>query len=153
MLSMGIGYYTLHSSCGTYLAIGQDTQYPLEGISLYKCYSGCAFQFLQVLHCTVATHWARTSAGGSSSLSGAQVKCTYLHLVVMVAGPRSPLDRQEVEVEARSQRARTRNSSSVDFSFFRPFLRRDIILRGIKRCRPDSTRDGVCRRSREVLVF
>lgn len=103
MLRTGIGYYTLHSSCGTYLAIGQDTQYPLEGISLYKCYSGRAFQFLQVLHCTVATHWAETSAdptstgpwgaGGSSSLSvapSARVKCTYdicLHLVVMVAGP------------------------------------------------------------------
>lgn len=53
-------YYTLHSSCGTYLAIGQDTQYPLEGNSFYKCYSGCAFQFLQVLHRTVATHWAQT---------------------------------------------------------------------------------------------
>ena len=111
---MGIGYYTLHSSCGTYLAIGQDTQYPLEGISLYKCYSGCAFQSLQVLHCTVATHWAKTrvstSAGpllldlrgarGSSSLSvapSAQVKCTYeinLHLVVMVAGPAALLGRK-----------------------------------------------------------
>lgn len=66
MLSMGIGYYTLHSSCGTYLVIGQDTQYPLEGISLYKCYSGCAFQFLQVLHCTVATHWAETRVSTSA---------------------------------------------------------------------------------------
>lgn len=66
MFSKGIGYYTLHSSCGTYLAIGQDTQYPLEGISLYKCYSGCAFQFLQVLHCTVATHWAETRVSVST---------------------------------------------------------------------------------------
>lgn len=50
---MGIGYYTLHSSCGTYLAIGQDTQYPLEGISLDKCYSGCAFSVSAsaALHC------------------------------------------------------------------------------------------------------
>lgn len=45
----GIGYCTLHSSCGTYLAIEQDTQYPSEGISLYKCYLGRAFQFLEVL--------------------------------------------------------------------------------------------------------
>lgn len=66
MMSMGIGYYTLHSSRGTYLAIGQDTQYPMEGISLYKCYSGCAFQFLQVLHCTVATHWAKTRVSVSA---------------------------------------------------------------------------------------
>lgn len=63
---MGIGYYTLHSSCGTYSAIGQDTQYPLEGIYLYKCYSGCAFQFLQVLHCTVVTHWAKTRVSKSA---------------------------------------------------------------------------------------
>lgn len=100
---MGIGYYTLHSSCGTYLPIGQDTRYPLEGISLYKCYSGCAFQFLQVLHCTAVTHWAKArgsllspepfGARGSSSLAvppSAQVKRTYeicLHLAVMVVGP------------------------------------------------------------------
>lgn len=73
----------------------------MEGISLYKCYSGRAFQFLQVLHCTVATHWAKTRvplrtgpkrAGGSSSTSGAasaRIKCTYdvcLHLAVGAAG-------------------------------------------------------------------
>lgn len=49
MLITGIGYCTLHSSCGTYVAIEQDTQYPSEGISLYKCYLGRAFQFLEVL--------------------------------------------------------------------------------------------------------
>lgn len=103
---MGIGYYTLHSSCGTYLTIEQDTQYPLEGNSLYKCYSGCAFQFLQVLHRTVVTHWASTgkahfyccskerpsgAGGGSSPLCpSAHVKCTYeicLHLFVIVTAP------------------------------------------------------------------
>lgn len=49
MLITGIGYCTLHSSCGTYSAIEQDTLYPSEGISLYKCYLGRAFQFLEVL--------------------------------------------------------------------------------------------------------
>lgn len=49
MLITGVGYCTLHSSCGTYLAKEQDTQYPSEGISLYKCYLGRAFQFLEVL--------------------------------------------------------------------------------------------------------
>lgn len=63
MLSVGIGYYTLHSSCGTYSAIGQDTQYPLEGIYLYKCYSGCAFQFLQVLHLATGPNLVSESAG------------------------------------------------------------------------------------------
>lgn len=103
---MGIGYYTLHSSCGTYLAIGQDTQYSLVGISLYKCYSGCAFQFLQVLHCTVVTNWARTSRssrptspepqGGREEAVLSFVAFLYtsevhinLHLVVTVAGPAS----------------------------------------------------------------
>lgn len=119
---MGIGYYTLHSSCGTYLAIGQDTQYPLEGISLYKCYSGCAFQFLQVLHCTVATHWAKTRVSTSAGpllldLRGGRRKqfslcrsqCTSeVHLWDQSSpgchGSRACSTlRQEVEVEARSQ--------------------------------------------------
>lgn len=36
------------------------------GRHLYKCYSGCAFQFLQVLHCTVVTHWAKTRVSKSA---------------------------------------------------------------------------------------
>lgn len=57
MLITGVGYCTLHSSCGTYLAKEQDTRYPSEGISLCKCYLGRAFQFLEVL--TALTRWAK----------------------------------------------------------------------------------------------
>lgn len=96
----------MHSWCGTYLAKEQDTQYPSEGISLYKCYLGRAFQFLEVLtapwrpagpnHSTHnhQTGLYRASEGRRGRFcvgpSVCTFKCTYdirLHLVVMVAGP------------------------------------------------------------------
>lgn len=138
MMSMGIGYYTLHSSRGTYLAIGQDTQYPMEGISLYKCYSGCAFQFLQVLHCTVATHWAKTPCpqahfywalgGRRKQFSLCCSRCTSevyfkisLHLVVMVAGPAALLGRKlrlRPIVNSKNDNISRSGSSLEDFLFF-----------------------------------
>lgn len=106
MLIMGVGYCTLHSSCGTFLAKKQDTRYPSEGISLYKCYLGRAFQFLEVLTAlwrstgpNQSTHdhqpgFCRALEGRRERLcvspSVCTLKCTYdirLHLVVMVAGP------------------------------------------------------------------
>lgn len=67
MLITGIGYCTLHSSCGTYVAIEQDTQYPLGRHFFIQVLFGACVSVSGSAHCTVATHWAKT---GVSTTTG-----------------------------------------------------------------------------------
>lgn len=164
--STGTVYYTLHSSCGTYLIWYDRTLgTPRKAILYTSANQGVHFNFYKC--CTALWRPTKTSVSVSQNTNGQKEgvlsQCTrQVHFWdlsspghLMVTGPANPLDKQDAEVQDLQLTVKIM-TAALWRTFFCRCSAEGIILWGIKRCWSNSTRgqsDCVCRHSSEVLVF